>query len=126
MATWSGSGPPANRAGTRHARSSESVLAGDCADALLRGLWILFRTERLGHVHDRPDEEFHLRREQTRVTNLLDEVEHVVSGVQPELRREQDNVVVLPETVRETLQDEDRLSAGRSADYIKIGDPPVR
>ncbi|MGH8967973.1 MAG: hypothetical protein ACRDXB_21990, partial [Actinomycetes bacterium] len=33
---------------------------------------------------------------------LLDEVEHVVSGVQPELPREQDNIViVLPETVRE-------------------------
>jgi hypothetical protein len=36
-----------------------------------------------GHIHDRPDEEFHLWREQTWVTNLLDEVEHVVSSVSP-------------------------------------------
>ncbi len=49
------------------------------------------------------------------MTNLLDEVEHVVSSVQPALRREQDNVVVLPETVRETLQDEDCLDAGHFA-----------
>lgn len=87
-ATSSGSGPPANRAGTRHARSSGSVLAGDCSDAL-SGLGILSRIGRLGYVHNRPDEEFHLRREQTRVTSLLNEVEHVVSSVQSELRREQ-------------------------------------
>ncbi|MGQ0719438.1 MAG: hypothetical protein ACT4NP_19415 [Pseudonocardiales bacterium] len=50
------------------------------------------------------------------MTNLLDEVEHIVSGVQPELRREQNNViVVLPEAVRETLQDEDHLGAGHFA-----------
>lgn len=49
------------------------------------------------------------------MADLLDEVEHVFSSVQPELRREQDNVVVLSETVCETLQDEDRLGAGHFA-----------
>jgi hypothetical protein len=50
------------------------------------------------------------------VANLLDEVEHVLSSMQPELRREQDNVsIVLPEAVRQALQDKDRLGAGHFA-----------
>ncbi|MGH3949089.1 MAG: hypothetical protein ACRDSE_08195 [Pseudonocardiaceae bacterium] len=36
------------------------------------------------------------------MTKPLDEFEHVVSSAQPELRREQDNILLEP--VRETLQ----------------------
>ena len=47
------------------------------------------RIERVGGFQDRPDEELDLRCEQPRVTNLLDEIEHLLSAVQAELRSEQ-------------------------------------
>jgi hypothetical protein len=49
------------------------------------------------------------------VTNLFDEVKHVLSSVEPELRREQADVVVFLEMMRETLQNEDHFGAGHFA-----------